>query len=223
LTSSRYRRGGYLVNVRIGGTVLDVGVGEVEVTGRGYHHGDLRRALIEAALGAITDAGAANVRLREVARRAGVSHAAPAHHFGDKAGLLTAIAVDGFDQLAAKLAGAYDRSGSFLDVGVAYVQFAVDHRAHFEVMFRPELYHAEDPILVAAKSASAAALYGPVGDLIDDDDPLNQLTPGVAAWSLVHGLATLLLTDCLPLPLGHDPEQITRRVTRYLSLGPTPP
>ena len=70
---------------------------------RPYHHGDLPRALLEAALQAIVEVGPAAVSLRDLARRTGVSHAAPAHHFGDKAGLLTAVATDGFRRLAATL------------------------------------------------------------------------------------------------------------------------
>src|SRR5829696_3636865 len=101
-----------------------------------YHHGALRAAVINAALEVISESGPGAVSLRDLARRAGVSHAAPAHHFGDKAGLLTAVAADGFERLAATLRQAYQTTGSFLEVGVAYVRFAVTHRAHFEVMFR---------------------------------------------------------------------------------------
>jgi tetracycline repressor-like protein len=112
---------------------------------RPYHHGDLPRALLDAAIQAILEVGPAAVSLRDLARRAGVSHAAPAHHFGDKAGLLTAVATDGFRRLAATLRETYQATGSFLEVGVAYVRFAVTHRAHFEVMFRPELYAPTTP------------------------------------------------------------------------------
>src|SRR6266540_1426296 len=122
---------------------------------RPYHHGDLRRALLDAAIEAITEAGPATVSLRDLARRAGVSHAAPAYHFGDKAGLLTAIAADGFRLLGAALGEAWTATGSFLEVGVAYVGFAVTHRAHFEVMFRPELYRPDDPEVSRARGASA--------------------------------------------------------------------
>src|SRR6516162_2006808 len=104
---------------------------------RPYHHGDLRPALLRAAVEAIGEAGPAAVSLRQVARRAGVTHAAAAYHFGDKAGLLTAVAAEGYRLLGEALAAARS-AGSFLDVGVAYVRFAVDHRAHFEVMYRPE-------------------------------------------------------------------------------------
>jgi AcrR family transcriptional regulator len=107
---------------------------------------------------AITESGPTGVSLRDLARRAGVSHAAPAHHFGDKAGLLTALAAEGFDLLADTLSAAQQRTGQFLEVGVAYVGFAVEHRAHFEVMFRPDLYHADDPAVRAAEARADAAL-----------------------------------------------------------------
>src|SRR5205814_1229159 len=83
---------------------------------------------------------------------------APAHHFGDKAGLLTALAVEGFTKLAAELRAAGERTGSFLEVGVAYVGFAVRHPAHFAVMYRPDLYHAADPAVQAARDTAAAPL-----------------------------------------------------------------
>jgi AcrR family transcriptional regulator len=183
---------------------------------RPYHHGDLRRALLEAAIEAIAEVGPAAVSLRELARRAGVSHAAPAHHFGDKAGLLTAVAADGFRRLAATLGEAYQATGDFLEVGVAYVGFAVTHRAHFEVMFRPELYHTDDPELVRARDAARALLDPPAAEANNRPDDGGDLRAGVAAWSLVHGLATLWLNQNLPPQLGDDPEQITREVAHYL-------
>ena len=183
---------------------------------RPYHHGDLPRALLEAALQAIAEVGPAAVSLRDLARRTGVSHAAPAHHFGDKAGLLTAVATDGFRRLAATLRETYEASGSFLEVGVAYVGFAVTHRAHFEVMFRPELYRTDDPELVRARDAARALLYPPAAEANNSPDGGDDMRAGVAAWSLVHGLATLWLNQNLPPELGDDPEQITREVARYL-------
>src|SRR5215471_15318282 len=110
---------------------------------RPYHHGDLRPALLRAAVETIAGAGPAAMSLREVARRAGVTHAAAAYHFGDKAGLFTAVAVEGYRELGEALREAARRG--FLEMGVAYVRFAVGHRAHFEVMYRPELYHPDDP------------------------------------------------------------------------------
>src|SRR5215211_3555766 len=81
---------------------------------RAYHHGNLRRALLDEAIAVIGEAGPGAVGLRDLARRVGVSHAAPAHHFGDKRGLLTAVATDGFRRLAATLRNAYEATGSFL-------------------------------------------------------------------------------------------------------------
>jgi AcrR family transcriptional regulator len=183
---------------------------------RPYHHGDLPRVLLEAAVEAIDEVGPAAVSMRDLARRAGVSHAAPAYHFGDKAGLLTAVAVDGFERLAATLRDTYQATGSFLEVGVAYVGFAVTHRAHFEVMFRPELYHPDDPELVRAREQARALLYPPAAEAATSPDAGGDVRAGVAAWSLVHGLATLWLNHNLPPQLGDDPEQIAREVARYL-------
>jgi AcrR family transcriptional regulator len=184
---------------------------------RPYHHGDLPRALIDAAVQAIAEVGPAAVSMRDLARRAGVSHAAPAHHFGDKAGLLTAVAADGFRRLAATLRETHQATGSFLEVGVAYVRFAVTHRAHFEVMFRPELYRTDDPELVQARDAARALLYPPAAEAANSPNGRDDgVRAAVAAWSLVHGLATLWLNHNLPPQLGDDPEQITREVARHL-------
>jgi AcrR family transcriptional regulator len=182
---------------------------------RPYHHGDLPRVLLDTAIQAIAEVGPAAVSLRDLARRAGVSHAAPAYHFGDKAGLLTAVAADGFQRLAVTLREAYQTTGSFLEVGVAYVGFAVTHRAHFEVMFRPELYRTDDPDLVRAREAARALLYPPAAEAADSPDG-DEVQAAVAAWSLAHGLATLWLNHNLPPQLGDDPEHLTREVARYL-------
>src|SRR5689334_25432655 len=176
---------------------------------RPYHHGDLRPALLRAAVEVIGHAGPAAMSLRAVARRAGVTHAAATYHFGDRAGLLTAVAAEGYRLLAEALA--QETRGSFLEVGVAYVRFAVTHRAHFEVMYRPELYHRDDAGLGRAREAAAVLLYG-TGEITRE-----RMAYGVAAWSIVHGLATLWLNGNLPAQLGDDPEEITRVVAAHLS------
>jgi AcrR family transcriptional regulator len=185
---------------------------------RPYHHGDLPRALVAAAVDLIGEVGPTALSLREVARRAGVSHGAPAHHFGDKAGLLTAVAAQGYDLVAAALTEALERTGDFREVGVAYVRFALDHRAHFEVMFRPELYRPDDPALVEARERAAATLYGPTTDLTGDAG--RGVDGGIAAWSLVHGFATLWLTGNLDHVVAGDPTDAARAVTGFLTLRP---
>jgi AcrR family transcriptional regulator len=174
---------------------------------RQYHHGDLRPVLLRAAVETIAETGPAAMSLREVARRAGVTHAAAAYHFGDKAGLLTAVAAEGYRMLGEALR---DADPGFLELGVAYVRFAVSHRAHFEVMYRPELYRPDDADVREARAATAVLLYGSASP------DSGRLAAGVAAWSLVHGLATLWLNGTLPERLGHDPEEITRVVAPHL-------
>jgi len=190
-----------------------------------YHHGDLRRALLTAAEEAITENGVATLSMRDLARRAGVSHAAPTHHFGDKAGLLTALATEGFDQLAKAMATSLLASNSFLELGVTYIRFALTRRALFEVMFRPELYHPDDPELLAARARSADVLYGAVSDLPDSTLAARQpgagpaspevRTAGLAAWSMVHGFATLWLTGAFP-DRDLDPGEMARGILSQL-------
>jgi AcrR family transcriptional regulator len=185
-------------------------ISRVPPQSRPYHHGNLRPALLAAAIEEIEESGPAAMSLRGVARRAGVTHAAAAYHFGDRKGLLTAIAAEGFGLVADALREAHERTGSFLEVGVAYVRFAVTHRAHFEVMYRPELYNRDDAALVRARAAAAALLYG------SEVPDTEHLAEGVAAWSIVHGVATLWLNGNLPPQLGDDPEAIARVVAAHL-------
>jgi AcrR family transcriptional regulator len=187
---------------------------------RPYHHGDLRRVLLREAAAMIEDVGPAHVSLRELARRAGVSHAAPAHHFGDKAGLLTVIATEGFLLLADRLTDAMERTGDFLEVGVAYVEFAVGHRAHFEVMFRPDLYHADADDVRSAREQSNAALYGGVRAVPGAGTGPETRTAGLAAWSMVHGFASLWITGALPPVLGKDAAAAARQVAGVLFAHP---
>ena len=181
---------------------------------RPYHHGNLPPAILAAAIDALTESGPTALSLRDVARRAGVTHTAIAHHFGDKTGLLTSVATKGFLLQAEELANAHQRAGSFLDVAVAYVRFATTHRAYFDVMYRADLYRNDDPALLAARALSSASLYNNVGQI--GTAPSETTTAGIAAWSLVHGLATLWLNGALPAALGDDPEAITRTVAIHL-------
>ncbi|MEO3817646.1 TetR/AcrR family transcriptional regulator [Plantactinospora sp. B24E8] len=197
---------------------------EAKAAGRPYHHGDLRRTLLAAAAEAIDESGPSALSLRDLARRAGVSHAAPAHHFGDKAGLLTAFATEGFELLAQTLDRVREQTDSLLELGVGYVRFAVGHRAHFEVMFRPELFHPDDPELVAAQQRAGRALQAGVTTLPTAPEGTAAAQAGRAAWSIAHGFATLWLGGALPADqVGPDPEAAAREVLRMLFRldGPT--
>ncbi|MFH8691888.1 TetR/AcrR family transcriptional regulator [Streptomyces anulatus] len=174
---------------------------------RTYHHGDLRRVILDAALDVIATNGPGALSLRDLARRAGVSHAAPAHHFKDRTGLLTAVAAEGYALFADALAGAPD----LRERGVAYVRFAAAHPAHFQVMFQPDLHRTDDPDLLAARSRATEALRAGVADLPPAGRGEDDRLAGVAAWSLAHGFATLLLSGNLSDAMeGRDPEAVFR-------------
>ncbi|MFE7277796.1 TetR/AcrR family transcriptional regulator [Streptomyces sp. NPDC057623] len=180
---------------------------------RPYHHGDLRRAVLAAALDAIAADGPSALSLRDLARRAGVSHAAPAHHFKDRTGLLTAIAAEGFGLLADTL----HEAGDLKDAGVRYVRFAREHPAHFQVMFTPELLRSEDLELTTARTLAGDALRGAVSAVQPESLGIDARLAGVAAWSLAHGFATLLLGHNLDGPVGdRDPEEVFRTLAAML-------
>lgn len=189
----------------------------VTLSGVPYHHGDLRRALLDAAVAQIEQVGPSNVSLRSVARLAGVSHAAPAHHFGDKIGLFTAIAAEGFRLLAAETTPVVERGDALLQSGLAYVRFAVEHPGHFQVMFRPDLQRTDDPALAVARDRSFDVLYRAArrGAGLADDDDVTGLA--VAAWSVVHGFATLWLGGNLAEQLSGDLDEAARVVAEGMA------
>ncbi|MFJ2437253.1 TetR/AcrR family transcriptional regulator [Streptomyces anulatus] len=177
---------------------------------RTYHHGDLRRVILDAALDVIATNGPGALSLRDLARRADVSHAAPAHHFKDRTGLLTAVATEGYALFADALAGAPD----LRERGVAYVRFAATHPAHFQVMFQPDLHRTDDPDLLAARTRATEALRAGVADLPPSGRGEDDRLAGVAAWSLAHGFATLLLSGNLADAMeGRNPEAVFRSLT----------
>lgn len=185
-----------------------------------YHHGNLPPALLRAAAALIAKQGVAALSLRAVARRAGVSHGAPGHHFGNKAGLLTALATEGFERFEQALCQARDAAGDdplarFAATGRAYVAFAAAHRAHFEVMFQPEILDPHDARLRAASSRAYAVLTAAVADAQASGyaagmDPEVLAT---TAWATAHGLATLWLAGNLrDLARHRDLPAIARAV-----------
>ena len=188
-----------------------------------YFDGDLRRALLDAAAEAAAHQGPGSLSLRAVAREVGVSHAAPAHHFGDKTGLLTALATEGFDQLgrAVEEAAGSGEVGidQLVDAAVAYVAFATTFRGHFEVMWRTDLLCLDDPDYLVASTGAFATLQRAVrsaqrGGWRSDGDP-EELT--IAAWAVVHGLAALHNSGILPMiTAGRGPTELARSITSLL-------
>ena len=165
-----------------------------------YHHGALRQALIDATDALLAERGVQGFSLREVARRSGVSPAAPAHHFGDAQGLLEAVATLAFEGLTAALEAGNARGGNdalarLREQGVEYVAFARKHPGRFGLMFRPGVAHGPD--LERAGHAAFAVLENGVRDLygVPRGKPLGaaQWEALVGIWSVVHGYAHLAL------------------------------
>ena len=165
-----------------------------------YHHGDLRSALIEAATSIVEKDGVMALSLRGVAREAGVSQTGPYHHFSDKQALLASVAETGFrdlaDRMLAKSTGVADSGDMLIALGRGYVDFAVANPGRFRLMFGPligdKLSHP-DLLGVSAKSfdmirAAVIARRKSIGAVASNDE-----ADTMAAWSLVHGLATLLI------------------------------
>jgi AcrR family transcriptional regulator len=150
-----------------------------------YHHGDLRPALLRAAADVLEKQGLDALTLRDLASRAGVSHNAPYRHFKDRDALLAALAEDGFRALGKALEG---KSGN--PMGEAYVRFALAHPARFRLMFGGGLRLSDHPGLRAASGGAYDALLQALRARQDLPDPEIA---AAAAWSLVHGLANLLL------------------------------
>jgi AcrR family transcriptional regulator len=193
-----------------------------------YHHGDLRAAVVRRALEVIAAEGPDAFTLRSLAMDLGVSHTAPRHHFGDRRGVLTAIATAGFAELADRLSTVRHSGGSFLDQGVAYVEFALARPAHFQVMFTPTLFDQKDLALLTSRSSAFAELRIGVDSMSDGPDLEDAAAAVIAAWALVHGIATLGLTgnldasDLRPLVAGGDLSSITRRSAALLYGSPQP-
>ena len=195
-----------------------------------YHHGDLRKALIEAGLAIVDREGIEAVSLRAVARRASVSHSAPYHHFAHKAELLAAIAAAGFDRMVAVIGQVASEipMRSSLDrlraVGTGYLRFALAQPGVFRLMFRPELTHpADHPLLQEAEARAFGTLLATIvkcqqlGELPATDPRLMA----AACWSTVHGLAELHVEKVLnETPVGQLPmDDLVRYVVEAATVA----
>ena len=176
-----------------------------------YHHGDLRTALLQAAEAILDEAGLDTLTLREAARRAGVSHAAPAHHFGDLGGLLTELAAVGFDRLAARMRTAAEEAPEgrrLAEVGRAYIRFAQASPGLFQLMFRARGLDYSAPRLREASRAAFEELAGAMVAGTEQPEATGAADVGSAAklagaWALVHGFAFLSIDGRLAPVLEH--------------------
>lgn len=169
-----------------------------------YHHGHLREALLEAAIQLIAEVGPAGFTLREVARRAGVSHNAPYRHFPDREDLLAGVAAQGFRELNAAMLDAvrHQRSsvGRLKHAGLAYVEFALRRPEHFTVMFDAAVSKHKTP----DSREAAEQAFGTLAGLVKSCQDEGRLPSGdlrrfaLLAWSMVHGVAKLATAKRLP-------------------------
>ncbi len=183
-----------------------------------YHHGALRYALLKAAERVLERDGLAGLTLRAVAREAGVSHAAPTHHFGDLTGLVSELAAIGYRQFngAMTVAGATGTTPmeKAMARAKAYVAYAQAHPGMYGLMFRTERLDMSRPSLHEAANASFAGLAGSIGEsrherIQEEALSLDQAAAIARAWSLVHGFTMLLLDDRLSDILQRLPEGTT--------------
>lgn len=176
-----------------------------------YHHGELRRALVDAADALLDEGGPEAVSLREVARRLGVTAPATYRHFEDKETLLVAVAVRGFDEFRAAMGRAAMRAGkdsahALNEMAQAYVAFALDRPGRFRLMFGPTLAdRGRHPALQEAVEGASIAFRGAATAMRPTEATLTMLK----AWATIHGLTQLLLDGMLP---GQDPQALVRAV-----------
>jgi AcrR family transcriptional regulator len=166
-----------------------------------YHHGDLKNALIEAAIDILAEEGVQGLSLRKVAARAGVSHAAPYAHFTDKQALIAAVSTEGYRRLAGQLQSAIelypnDPLRQLIEGGWAYIEFALDDPAHFKITLSGVVEKEQDyPALVKATESAFVLLEQIVGTCQQADilRPSAEDLMAVSVWSVIHGLVTLAL------------------------------
>jgi AcrR family transcriptional regulator len=173
-----------------------------------YHHGDLRRALIDAAAMLVAQSGPAAVSLREAARAVGVSHAAPYRHFASREALLAAVATLGFEELGRRLELAREQSppGERLQaLGAAYVRFALERRGAYLLMFGDAVEKADHPELQSA----ARRAFGILEEVVQaETGPKTARPAAAAAWALVHGLAHLAADRQFAPDLAGTPQRL---------------
>ena len=176
-----------------------------------YHHGNLRRALLEAAMQRLEAEGSEALGLRELARMVGVSPAAPYRHFDSRIALLEALAITGYQRFSKAMLSAETSSppGDVVArMGQTYVRFALDNPNLFRLMFSPELKRDARPGLRMAADAAFDTLRAVTAALPEGD----KQTGALRAWAQLHGLAVLLLDGQIALREGEDRDSLIARV-----------
>ncbi|HVS65568.1 MAG TPA: TetR/AcrR family transcriptional regulator [Thermoanaerobaculia bacterium] len=193
---------------------------------RGYHHGDLRRCLVEAARDLLAERGVTGFSLREIARRAGVSPRAPYHHFPDRTALLREVARMGFEELARRMAAHMedeDPASRLEALGEEYLRFALECRAEFQTMHCDELCDAKNfPDRQDFADRPFVYLLRTLEEIAGKPVPQEELERyGLVAWSLVHGLVTLRAEGVLGASFPDEPiepmmKDAVRRTTELI-------
>ena len=192
-----------------------------------YHHGDLRQSLIDAAIALIREEGISDLSLRQVARQVGVSHNAPYRHFEDKEALLATVAEEGFQSLRLAMEEARRGLPSNIPqrleaIGIAYINFALAHPAHYRVMFGEYGSNfSKYPTLADAAQQAFMELVntiqeGQASEIFRVSDPVDMAR---VAWSLVHGQAMLALDDRLKIKQGKDFSRFLKFSSQMLIEG----
>jgi len=197
------------------------------VSKKPYHHGNLPRALIDAVVSLIAEKGVTALTMREVARRAQVSHNAPYAHFADLEALLVAVAQEGIWLIHQKLLeasrGEYEQPlEKLVAFCTEYVRFAVEHREYYRIMFGPHIANPTERQGLAQAALEVFALVTGAIKECQDEKLLNQEDPHIIAglaWSAVHGLANLVAEKRLPIEDLDQVDQLVRLALKNMYYG----
>ena len=178
------------------------------MTEKPHHHGNLRAALIAAGLALLAEQGLEGLTLRRAAARAGVSHAAPAHHFKGKHGLIVAIAAEGFRTFTRtmaedRIAAGTNAEAQLLGICTGYLRFATQHPALFRLIFTPTIKNDPDPELQEASEAAFMVLSEVCA--LFEPSPHGEGANELMIWSLVHGYASLRAVEQMQNPKSGEP------------------
>ncbi|MFT4714376.1 MAG: AcrR family transcriptional regulator [Candidatus Azotimanducaceae bacterium] len=197
-----------------------------------YHHGALKESLLAAGDAVLIEKGFKGFTLRECARRAGVSHAAPKHHFGDVTGFLTELAAIGFDRLTNELRSGISKAKNLDDEFIAttksYLKFAEDYPEHFRIMFRHDLLNPDSTVLGLAARKTFTVLTNvilrqrgeaelTVGEFNDAPMLEELIYDIVIGWSHIHGFAHLKLEKQFPIVAKSMEKRIMKNTSSRLA------